>query len=85
MRFLVAALQTHLDTRWCLAASPLLLLPLLRTAVYVLLLPHCCCFLSLLLLLHSQEMKRFQSREAGYQRIQGTKPQTLAYALQVIC
>lgn len=29
-----------------------------------------------------QEMKRFQSREAGYQRIQGTKPQTLAYALQ---
>lgn len=28
-------------------------------------------------------MKRFQSREAGYQKIQGTKPQTLAYALQV--
>lgn len=30
-----------------------------------------------------QEMKRFQSREAGYQKIQSTKPQTLAYALQV--
>lgn len=30
-------------------------------------------------------MKTFQSREAGYQRIQGTKPQTLAYALQVHC
>lgn len=29
-----------------------------------------------------QDMKKFQSREAGYQKIQGTKPQTLAYALQ---
>jgi len=30
-----------------------------------------------------QDLKRFQSQEAGYQKIQGTKPQTLAYALQV--
>lgn len=28
-------------------------------------------------------MRRFQRDETGYQKIQGTKPQTLAYALQV--
>jgi hypothetical protein len=30
-------------------------------------------------------MKRFQQRETGYQKIQGSKPQTLAFALQVVC
>lgn len=30
---------------------------------------------------HLQEMYRFEQTETGYQKIQGTKPQTLAYAL----
>lgn len=32
---------------------------------------------------HVADMHAFQQRETGYQKIQGTKPQTLAYALQV--
>lgn len=40
---------------------------------------YCCCCCCRC----SQELRRFQKQEAGYQKIQSTKPQTLAYALQV--
>jgi pimeloyl-ACP methyl ester carboxylesterase len=66
----------------CLArpslSNPFHLLQLANVALF----PRLPLFLNASEIQNCQEMYRFEQFETGYQKIQGTKPQTLAYALQ---